>query len=63
MSHLVLTRKPGESIRIDADIFITIERIAGNQVRVSINAPHAMKIVRTELDGIEPPGYRAKAAP
>lgn len=54
MSHLVVTRRPGEAIRIGADIFVTIEVISGQQVRVSIDAPRHIPIVRTELDGRPP---------
>lgn len=46
---LVLTRRPGESIRIGSTIVVRIGRIRGNQVQVSIEAPDTVCIAREEL--------------
>lgn len=46
---LVLSRKPGETIYIGDDIKIVIVRIGPNTVRVGIEAPRGMNIVRSEL--------------
>jgi len=46
---LVLTRKQQEQIRIGNQITITILRISGNQVRVGIDAPPDVRILRGEL--------------
>jgi len=46
---LVLTRKPGQSIKIGDDIEIMVTRVADGRVRLSVAAPHDTKIVRTEL--------------
>ncbi|MEG2338570.1 MAG: carbon storage regulator [Clostridium sp.] len=46
---LVLKRKIGESLIIGDNIEINIEEIAGGYVKLSINAPKDMKIVRKEL--------------
>lgn len=46
---LVVTRKPGEGIKIGDDVEITIVKIDDNSVKVSINAPKEVKILRTEL--------------
>ena len=46
---LVLSRKPGERIMIGDEIVITIVRIGPNAVRVGIEAPRDMNIVREEL--------------
>lgn len=46
---LVLTRKAGESIIIDGGIKVTIAKIDGNKVRVAIDAPPAVSIMREEL--------------
>jgi carbon storage regulator len=46
---LVLSRKPGERIMIGTDIAITIVRIGPNAVRLGIEAPREMNIVREEL--------------
>ena len=46
---LVLSRKPGERILIGEDVAITIVRIGPNNVRLGIEAPREMNIVREEL--------------
>lgn len=46
---LVLSRKPGERILIGDDIAVTVVRIGPNNVRVGIEAPRSMNIVREEL--------------
>ncbi|MBS0202820.1 MAG: carbon storage regulator [Planctomycetes bacterium] len=46
---LVLSRKPGEKILIGEDVTVTIVRIGPNTVRVGIEAPRNMNIVREEL--------------
>lgn len=47
---LVLTRKLDESIRIGDDIKITILRIKGNTIRLGIEAPRDVRVVRSELN-------------
>ena len=46
---LCVDRKPGESIFIGDSIEIIITRVQGNQVRLGIEAPKKMVILRTEL--------------
>lgn len=46
---LVLTRRPGESIRIGTDITITVLEVRGDQVRVGIDAPRSVKVHREEV--------------
>lgn len=46
---LVLSRKPGERILIGEDIAVTVVRIGPNTVRLGIEAPRTMNIVRDEL--------------
>ncbi len=46
---LVVTRQPGEGIKIGEDIEVTIVKIDDNSVKVSINAPKEVKILRSEL--------------
>lgn len=46
---LVLSRKPGERVIIGNDIKVTIIRIGPNTVRIGIDAPGHMNIVREEL--------------
>lgn len=46
---LVLSRRIGETIRIGADIEITISDVRGSNVRVAISAPRDVAILRGEL--------------
>lgn len=46
---LVLSRKKGESIWLGDEIEITISEIKGDQVRIAINAPKNVTILRGEL--------------
>ena len=48
---LVLSRKPGERIMIGDAVTITVVRIGPNNVRLGIDAPREMNIVREELCG------------
>lgn len=47
---LVLTRKEQETIRIGDDVVVTIVRIQGGGVRIGIEAPNHIAIVRGELE-------------
>lgn len=46
---LVLSRKPGERILIGDNVTVTIVRIGPNNVRLGIEAPRDLNIVREEL--------------
>jgi len=46
---LVLSRKIGETIQIDDDIFVTVSEVKGGRVRLSIEAPKSVRIVRKEI--------------
>jgi carbon storage regulator len=46
---LVLTRKLGEKIVIDGGITVTVLEIAGQRVRVGVQAPDDVRILRGEL--------------
>jgi len=45
---LVLSRKRNETIRIGDDITITVVRIGPNSVRIGIEAPPEVKVVRDD---------------
>ncbi len=49
LAMLVLSRKAGERILIGEDVAITIVRIGPNTVKIGIDAPRDMNIVREEL--------------
>jgi len=59
---LVLSRKPGERILIGDEIAVTIVRIGPNTVRIGIDAPKHMNIVRDELcvESVETPPQAPK---
>ena len=46
---MVLSRKVGERILIGENISVTIVRVTGNGVRIGIEAPAEMAVVREEL--------------
>jgi len=50
---LVLSRKEGERIRVGDDVVITVVR-AGKEVRIGIDAPKEIKILREELQSATP---------
>ncbi len=47
---LVLTRKLGESIQLGDDIIVTVLRIKGNSIRLGIDAPTQVRIIRREIE-------------
>ena len=52
---LVLTRKLMEKLYIGDDVCVTVVRLEGGQVRLGIEAPREVAVVRAELlDGREP---------
>ena len=52
---LVLTRKTQEQIQIGDNITITIIRVKGQAVRVGIEAPKDVRVMRAELTECAPP--------
>jgi carbon storage regulator len=46
---LVVSRRPGQSILVGPDIEVVVLEVEGNQVRIGINAPRAVRILRREL--------------
>lgn len=46
---LVLSRKQGQSIRIDDEILVTVSEVRGGRVRLSIDAPRHVRILRKEV--------------
>ncbi len=47
---LVLSRKESEKIMLGDSIVLTIVRVSGDRVRLGIEAPSDMLILRTELE-------------
>lgn len=46
---LILTRKKDEAIRLGEDIRIVLVQIKGGQVRLGIECPSSMRVLREEL--------------
>jgi carbon storage regulator len=64
---LVLSRKESQRIRLGDSIVITIVKISGDKVRVGIEAPSNVLVLRDELEARQPaspsaPGEQAGAA-
>jgi carbon storage regulator len=51
---LILTRHAGETVVIGEDITITVLGLPGNQVRIGIDAPRDVRVMREELLQREP---------
>ncbi len=60
---LVLSRKPLQSITIGSDIKVTIVKVERNQVRIGIEAPRNVTILRDELINSGPAGSVDEAHP
>ena len=51
---LVISRKPGERIRVGEDVTIVVLDVAGSTVRLGIEAPSEVRVLRQEvLEAIE----------
>jgi carbon storage regulator len=61
---LVLSRKERERIRVGESIVVTIVRVAGDKVRIGIEAPPDVLVLRDELESrsAELPGDAAQVA-
>ena len=46
---LVLTRKVGESIKINDDVKVTVIEVRGKNIRLGIEAPKTTKVYREEV--------------
>ena len=46
---LVLTRKQNEGILIGSDITVTVINIDGDKIRLGIEAPKTVRVIREEL--------------
>lgn len=63
---LVLSRKVGERILIGDNVSVTVVRITGGAVRIGVEAPPELAVIRQELqqpaDGAESPYSRRDEA-
>jgi carbon storage regulator len=46
---LILSRRAGESVTIGDDIKVSVVTVSGNQVRLGIEAPRAVRVLREEI--------------
>jgi carbon storage regulator len=46
---LILTRRPGESVKIGDEVTVTVLSIKGNQLRLGFRAPHDVAVHREEV--------------
>jgi carbon storage regulator len=51
---LVLSRRENERIRLGDSIVVTVVRVAGDRVRLGIDAPDNVLVLRDELQPQEP---------
>lgn len=47
---LVLSRKQNERIRVGDSVVVTVVRVSGDKVRIGIEAPADVRVLRDELD-------------
>jgi carbon storage regulator len=64
---LVLSRKVGERILIGDNIAVTVVRVAQGMVRLGVEAPQELSIVREEIKdrrkpGVEGSGFRVQGS-
>lgn len=57
---LVLTRRAAEKLLIGNNITITVLEVRGSQVRIGIDAPPEVHVLRSELTGNRAPGAARK---
>lgn len=50
---LILTRKLGESIVVGDDVVISVESINGRKVKLGVQAPVEISIVRSEINKLD----------
>ena len=53
---LVLSRKQNERIRVGDSVVVTIVRVSGDKVRIGIEAPPNVRVLRDELEPCDLPG-------
>ena len=56
---LVLSRKQGEVLKIGDDITVTVLSVNGNTMRIGIQAPSTVRVLRGELTDWSEPKPRA----
>jgi len=57
---LVLSRRENERIKLGDSIVVTVVRVSRDKVRLGIEAPSDMLVLREELDAVSAPDASAK---
>jgi carbon storage regulator len=59
MTMLVLSRKVGQRLKIGTDIIVVVSKIEGSRVKLGVEAPAHVVVVREELKPKEEAGHDA----
>jgi len=59
---LVLSRKQSQRIRVGNSIVLTVVRVSGDKVRIGIEAPEGMRVIRDELPRLPQASDAARVA-
>jgi carbon storage regulator len=46
---LILTRRPRQTVKIGKDVVVTVLEIRGTQVRIGVDAPRTITVLRQEI--------------
>ncbi len=46
---LIITRRPGQKIRVGDDVVIDVIEVSGSSVRIGIDAPRSVPVYREEI--------------
>jgi carbon storage regulator len=60
---LVITRRASESVHIGQDVVVTVLSVNGDQVRIGIDAPRSLRVLRHEVLLAVTEANRAAASP
>lgn len=60
---LVLSRKQSQRVRVGDSIVVTVVQVAGDRVRLGIEAPRDVRILRDELEAFPSPAECHETAP
>ena len=59
---LVLSRKQSQRIRVGNSIVVTVVRVSGDKVRIGIEAPDGVRVLREELEPLDEERPDSRAA-
>jgi len=59
---LVLSRKQSQRIRVGNSIVVTVVRVSGDKVRIGIEAPDGVRVLREELEPLDDDRADSRAA-